>query len=82
VYQHLIGRGPTFEYREEEYLLMKKNHFSLEQGLKKLIFEFKNNGVLVMPSIRYGLYKFEQNSTLLVKPFSVGLTLSFGINDD
>ncbi|MEQ8239454.1 MAG: hypothetical protein RIA69_09595 [Cyclobacteriaceae bacterium] len=78
-YQYLLGSGPTFKYRNEEYGLMKKNHFLLELGLKKLLFEMKDNGLFIMPSIRYGLYKFEQSSALSVRPFSVGLTLSLGL---
>lgn len=78
-YQRLIGKGPRFSYQGETYLLMKPNQYLAELGLRKVLWELPGGHVYAMPSIRYAFSKFQNDGIVSVKPFSVGITISYGI---
>lgn len=78
-YQRLIGQGPQFTYEGNQYLLMKPSQYLLEIGLRKTIFQLQTGQVYAMPSIRYVMNRFVDGEILSVRPFSVGITISYGI---
>lgn len=76
-YQHLVGQGPKFKYQDRKYSLMKSSQYLVEVGLRKLIFDRKQSELFLMPNIRYSVNKFRNQDIIAVKPFSVGVTLSY-----
>ena len=75
-YQRLLGAGPVFEYDQQEYQLMRPSQYFVEAGLRKTLLEWRNSEFYVMPNIRYSLVGTD-DQLLNVKPFSVGVTLSY-----
>lgn len=78
-YHQLLGKGPEYEYEDVKYTLMQPRQFLIELGLRKSLYEFRNADLFVMPSLRYGVYRLDQQDILSVKPFSVGVTISYGL---
>lgn len=76
-YQYLISSPPTFNYLDKKYSLMNPSQYLTEIGIRKLLFERHASEIFLMPSIRYSVNKFTSKDIITVKPFSVGVTLSY-----
>ncbi|MFY0599513.1 MAG: hypothetical protein JXR03_07560 [Cyclobacteriaceae bacterium] len=76
-YQYLLGSGPKFRYLDQQHSLMKPSQYLTEIGLRKLLMDRRRAGLFLMPSIRYAINKFKNQDIIAVKPFSVGVMLSY-----
>lgn len=77
-YQYLVGDTPQFEYDGTDYKLIQSSQYLVELGFRKAILKRKVGAIYLMPSLRYSMNKSSSNQILSVKPFSAGLTLSYG----
>ncbi len=78
-YQHILNREHNFYFQDEQFKVNYPNQVLLSAGIRKTIFITSHGTVDLVPSIRYSLRKHESegNQVLSVKPFSVGLSLSY-----
>lgn len=78
-YQRLLGTGPQFEYEGEQQSLAYPNQYLVEVGLKKILYETRHGSLSVVPGLRYAVNKFRNEEIISVKPFSVGVSLSYSL---
>jgi hypothetical protein len=78
-YQHMLNPEVEFQYKEDTYQIVYPHQFLLNLGFRKLVYEARGGAVFLTPNLRYTLngHHFERNEAMSVKPFSVGLSLSF-----
>ncbi|MFY0607988.1 MAG: hypothetical protein JXR10_14815 [Cyclobacteriaceae bacterium] len=77
-YHRLLGQGAQFTYEDNTYSISQKNQYIFEVGLQKLLLENRNSRLSIIPSFRYSVNKLQQEA-LTIKPFSVGVSLSYGL---
>ena len=78
-YQRIISSLPTFDYGGEKHTLVTPNQYLLEFGLRKLLFEGNRGLVYVTPALKYSMTKFKDREIIAVKPFCVGVSVSYGL---
>lgn len=78
-YHWLLGRGVRLSYQDETYELSQPQQFMLEIGLSKLLYEGSNGYFSVNPGFRYSLQKMDGDEPIQVKPFSLGVSLTYSL---
>jgi len=78
-YQRIISSLPTFEYEGTRHTLVDPNQYFLELGLRKLLFEGNRGLIHVTPAFKYSVTKFREMDIISIKPFSVGVSVSYGL---
>jgi hypothetical protein len=78
-YQRRIGQGAIFQFDSEMYELSNPDAWLLEFGMRKKLADMRKGNFYVIPSIRYAVSKIGDQGILNVKPFSVGVSLSYSL---
>lgn len=78
-YQKLMGQIPGFQYNGKRHQLMKPGQVLLELGLRKLLIDTQRGRLYAIPSLKYFVYKNDPSAIMSLKPFSLGVTLSYGL---
>ena len=76
-YHRMLGNGAQFTYEGLTHSLSQKNQFIFEIGLQKLLYESRKAHLSLIPSLRYSVNKLGSVEALSVKPFSVGVSISY-----
>lgn len=76
-YQHRISAGATFRYQGREHSLATPSQWMVEFGLRKHLAQLRSGHLYIIPGIRYSISKIKDQGILNVKPFSVGVSMSY-----
>lgn len=78
-YHRMLGMGAKFTYDGSTHSLSRKDQFIFEIGLQKLLYESRKARLSLVPSLRYSVSRLKSDQALNVKPFSVGVGVSYGL---
>ena len=78
-YHHLLNSTQSFVFNGERHLIQYPNQLLLTLGLRKLLWHRKYDQIHLSAQARYAMLtsSSKETGTLSVKPFSIGLTLSW-----
>ncbi len=79
-YHHILNPEHTFEYNGETQRIEYPHQLTASFGFRKVVWQNERGELSLLPVLRYGLiHKASESSALTIKPFSVGLTVGYGL---
>ncbi len=79
-YHHILNQEHTFEYKGETQRIEYPHQLTASFGFRKVVWQSDRGELSLLPILRYGLiHKASESSALTIKPFSVGLTVGYGL---
>lgn len=79
-YHHILNQEHTFEYNGEIQRIEYPHQLTASFGFRKIVWQSERGELSLLPVLRYGLiHKASESSALTIKPFSVGLTIGYGL---
>lgn len=79
-YHHILNPEHTFEYDGATQRIDYPHQLTASFGFRKVVWQSDRGELSLLPVLRYGLlHKASESSALTIKPFSVGLTIGYGL---
>ncbi|GEM_PF-4591657 len=79
-YHRILNPEQTFEYGDETHTVEYPHQLTASFGFRKVVWQSDKGELSLLPVLRYGLvHQINESSALTIKPFSVGLTMGYGL---
>ncbi|MEQ9299560.1 MAG: hypothetical protein RIF33_13390 [Cyclobacteriaceae bacterium] len=79
-YHRILNPEHTFEYKGETQRIEYPHQLTASFGFRKVVWQSDRGELSLLPVLRYGLiHRASESSALTIKPFSVGLTIGYGL---
>jgi len=82
-YNHVLNSRHHFDFEGSTYHIQYPHQWLVTVGFRKKLWQVPRGELALIPNIRYSLLRLDpsSNEALSIKPFSIGMTLSYLIQD-